>query len=116
MSETPTQRRDLTPEEQEVRRKIARKERTQLVRDLGEAFSTPAGRRALRYLMDQCGYQKSNVFGDPVTKELLTQSMLFNEARRDIYLGLREYIPTEVLIAVEVRGLGDDQEEIDVFS
>lgn len=118
MPKKPSQRRDPNAEQkkQENKEQI-RKQRIQLMRDLSETFSTTAGRRTLRFLMEQCGYQKYNTFENGETGDLLVQSMLFNEARRGLYLDLRQFIPQEILIAVENQGLGDDpEEEIDIFS
>lgn len=116
MPRKPIQQRHLNPEQKEKQKEELAKQRIQLTRDLGETFATSSGRRTLRFLMDQCGYQKSNTFENGETGDLLTQSMLYNEARRGLYLDLRQFIPQEVLIAVENQGLGDDAEEIDIFS
>ncbi len=56
---------------------------------------------ALRHLMDVCGYQKISIVGNPVTGDINDRSTLYNEAQRNIYLGLRKLIPYKFLKQIE---------------
>lgn len=62
---------------------------------------TPDGRAVLRYLMRDCGYNKSAVVQDPTTFEINTVSTVWNEAKKDVYERLRNYIDKEELIKIE---------------
>jgi len=113
---TPQRSSGNVPKEEQARQiQLILQQKAQLRRDMAEAFSSTAGRRALRWLMEASGYQKPNAIENQAG-EMQTQSMLYNEARRGMYLAIRQYIPTEVLIAVENQGLGDDPTELDIFS
>ncbi len=118
MPEAPTPQRrsgNVPKEERDNNIRLIQKQKAQLRRDMAETFSSPAGRRSLRWLMEAGGYQKPNAIENQ-DGEMQIQSMLYNEARRGMYLALRQYIPLETLIAVENKGLGDDPAETDIFS
>lgn len=70
--------------------------------DFRETFATPHGRRALRIIMEACGYQKRSTVMDPTTGDALVNGTIHNEARRSVYIGLRELLDRETLIAVEI--------------
>ena len=80
----------------------AQLKRAELAKDLNETFATGHGRRTLRYLMGLCGYQNPSVVADPATGEIQTQSTVYNEARRNLYLTLRKHLSKETLTAVEI--------------
>lgn len=87
-----------------------------LRKDLNETFATPAGKRALRYLMDLCGYQRSAVVADPATGDPLPNGTLYNSARVNVYLALRKNLHRDILIPVEHDGLGSDDSSVDLLS
>ncbi len=69
--------------------------------DFADICAKAEGRNVLRYIMNQCGYQKPSVVVDPTTGEINDRSTLYNEARRNLYLDLRKFIPTRLLKKIE---------------
>jgi len=88
----------------EIEAAKAKRER-QLVSDMRKAFGSDAGVRVLRWLMIECGYQGRSVVANKETQEIYTKSTVYNEARRNLYLQLREYLPPNILIPVEIEPL-----------
>jgi hypothetical protein len=86
-----------------AKEKKRKSEEAQLKRDLNEAFSSPAGRRALRWIMRVCGYQHPSIVADPRSGEIVFNSTIYNEARRNFYLTLRGYLPRRILTQVELQ-------------
>ena len=77
----------------------------QLRFDFAITFGTPEGRRVLRWLMEQSGYQKSNIGGNPQLGMDVLQGTLYNSARQAIYLEMRQLIPAETLKQVEYENV-----------
>lgn len=76
-----------------------------ITKDLKEDFATVSkteeGRRVLRYIMNECGYQSISIVGNPGTGDIHDRGTLYNEARRNLYLDLRKYIPVAHLKLIE---------------
>lgn len=107
----------LSPEEREKRLAEEQKKaaaRARLKRDLNETFATGPGRRTLRWLMNECGYQRPSTSVDPNSTKILTENVVYNEARRNLYLAIRTFLHPDILIPVENKGLEED--EVDIFS
>lgn len=105
----------LTDEQRAAKQREAEKKAAELAllkKDLNEAFTSAAGRRALRWIMEQCGYQRSSTTVDPNSTKILIDNMLYNEARRNLYLTLRQFLHKDILIQVENKGLQQDEEEM----
>lgn len=79
------------------------------------ASATADGKILLHYLMTQCGYQRNSVQGSKSSGELLKTNTLYNEGRRDVWLGLRKYLTTEALIKVEIHGILPEVIEGEIF-
>lgn len=90
-------------------------ERRALKKDISMTFATSHGMRTLRWLMNQCGYQTPSVTVNRETGELLTECTIYNEARRGLYLDLRQLVSLKTLIKVENQGLVQDEEQ-DIFN
>ena len=97
-------------EERDSKRAV---EQAKLRKDLNETFATAAGLNSLRWLMEMCGYQRPSIIADPANGNPLTDGTIYNEARRNLYLSLRKFLKSEILIPVENRGLQSDE---DIFS
>ena len=68
-----------------------------------QVFNTEPGFTVLRYIMDElCGYQSTNIVNNTETRELLLESMLFNEAKRDTWLRIRRLLSKDILKRVEI--------------
>lgn len=99
----------------EARERLRHKQEAQLKRDLNETFSTPAGRRSLFWLMQICGYQRPSVVADPQSGEVVINSTVYNEARRNLYLTLRSFLTRQILTDVELRGTQSEDSGLDLF-
>lgn len=55
----------------------------------------------IRHLMKICGYQKTSIVGNPQTGDLQERGTFYNEARRNVYLEIRRYIPSKFLKKIE---------------
>jgi len=109
----------LTDEQKEKRSALqaeARRQNQLLTDSVRRAFSTDDGRMALRYLMGLCGYQKPGTVANPQTGEVLTTSLIHNEAQLIVYLKIRAHIPARILAMVENQGLEIDEEIEDLLS
>lgn len=68
-----------------------------------QVFNSEPGYSVLRYIMETlCGYNKTNIVNNAETRELLLESMLFNEAKRDVWLRIRPLLSKDVLKKVEI--------------
>jgi len=77
----------------------------QLTSDMRKVFGSDAGVRVLRWLMVECGYQSQSVVADKTTQNIYTDSTIYNEARRNLYLQMRSYLDAKTLIPVEIEPL-----------
>ncbi len=85
-------------EEQQLKLK---KRREQLNKIFSEICITADGILVLRHIMEICGYQKISIVGDPVSGDIHDRGTLYNEARRNVYLEIRKYIPSRFLKQIE---------------
>ncbi len=74
-------------------------------RELRNIFAVVCGQAegilVFRHIMRQCGYQKPSVVANPNSGEINTNSTVYNEARRNLYLSLRKLIPQKYLKQIE---------------
>lgn len=87
-----------------------------LRKDFDETFASAAGQNVLRWIMDQCGYQRPSVTVDPASTEINPLSTVYNESRRNLYLGIRALTNRDILAKVELKGMERDEEMVDLFS
>lgn len=99
---------DADRENKIVADKLRHKKQSQLNRDLNTTFGTGAGTQVLKYIKSLAGYQQPNIVVDPNTGEVFPKSLLYNEARRAMYLTLRKTLSRDILIAVEIDEPKDD--------
>lgn len=76
-----------------------------LKKDFIEVFSSDAGVRVGRALMNWCGFHSVSVVADPTTGEINDRSTLYNEARRNLYLEMRSFLNREIIKAIEVDSI-----------
>lgn len=79
----------------------------QLRFDFAITFSTPEGRRVLQWIIKESGYGKSSVGGNPSIGMNVLEGCLYNEARKSIYLELRQLVSSEILKQVEYENIED---------
>lgn len=81
--------------------------KTEAQKRLEEAFntvaSTESGKTVLQWIMRESGFQDLNASVDP-TRGLLINSLVYNEGRRSVYVGMRQFIDPDLLSAIEKRG------------
>lgn len=77
----------------------------QLRFDFAITFGTPEGRRVLKWIIEQSGYQKSNIGGNPALGMDVLQGTLYNASRQAMYLEMRQLIPHEILKQCEYENV-----------
>jgi len=103
---------DEEKEQQEREKAEKRDKAKQIHKDINETFATPSGMRTLRWMMNLCGYQRSSVVVDPTSGEVQINSTVYNEARRVLYLNIRQPIKQSTLRLVENEGLMEDIDDL----
>ena len=71
--------------------------------DLAFVFGTEQGVRALRLIMNLCGYRQSKVGGNPSLGMDVLTGTLYNASREGIYLELRRLLPNRILVKAEAE-------------
>jgi hypothetical protein len=74
-----------------------------LAADMRKVFGSAEGQNVLRWMMVECGYQSQSVVADKQTQEIYVDSTIYNEARRNLYLQIRQYLTPKVLLSVELQ-------------
>lgn len=64
-------------------------------------FSTEHGKVVLRWLLEQGGFHKSQVGGNPAIGMDVLEGTLYNAARESIYIELRKFLTPDILKDVE---------------
>lgn len=103
----------LSPEALKLKNAAEKKRAEQLAllqQDFRETFATPHGKRTLRTIMDLAGYQKPSIIADPNTGDPLPYGTIYNEGRRNLYLSIRKLLRADILIEVENKDLGNDED------
>ncbi len=68
---------------------------------VGEVSGTAAGIDFFKYFMEECGFHRpSTVMAN--SGDISDKATLYNEARRSLYLRIREYIPRKARIKIEI--------------
>jgi hypothetical protein len=73
----------------------------ELVRTMAIVAKTEAGIRLLQHIMHECGFQSASAMFNQKTGEVVASAMIYNEARRNIWLELRKWIPADRLVLIE---------------
>ena len=67
-----------------------------------QVFSSPEGKLVLRHIKDLSNYQRTFTKVNSETSEILLDNVIYNSARRDLYLTLRDFLTKEILADVEL--------------
>ena len=89
---------DQHKQEEDFKKKFNR-----LRADFIKVAELPEGLAIFQFIMEECGYQKNNIVFNPDTREINTEASNYLEARRSVYLQLRNYIPAKYLRKIENR-------------
>lgn len=97
-------------EDRKLRSKKSEQRKKEFEQCIAQTFATPEGKRVLLWLMEVCGFQKSNITSFDMNGQLSDKMILWNESRRDVYLRLREKLKTrpDILASVEIHKLGEE--------
>lgn len=66
-----------------------------------ETAGSPYGKLVLRWLMQECGFKAVSIVGNPQTGDIQDRGTLYNEARRNIWITMRQRIPTKLRNKIE---------------
>ncbi len=83
-----------------------------LKRDLAIAVATPEGLNLMRWIFDLSGYSKILITGNTQTGEILDRGTLYNNARRSMWLEIRQLLPRRVLQKIEYEKINLNVEEL----
>jgi hypothetical protein len=70
---------------------------------VANVLATDSGKELFRFLFEVCGYEQPSVVLDGKTGQIDTEKMLYNEARRSVYIQLRALAPIEELKKIEYK-------------
>ncbi len=88
--------------EAEVKKKIKIANEVKGLRKcIAVATSSAEGIIFARHIFRMCGYDKHSVTMNPESQELNTQATIYNEARRNIWLEIRNLIPVKARKKIE---------------
>jgi hypothetical protein len=93
----PLHRERMNLPDKEEATKTREKYRKQLAEDMRVTFSTPAGRRVLRYFMSICGYKRQKVGANPAMGLDILHATFYNAVREQVILEFIDIIPDAVL-------------------
>lgn len=97
----PTHKQRLPLADKVQQAKLREAKLKHLKDDLAIVFSTQEGRRVLRYLMTEAGFQRNAVGGNPALGMDVAFGTIYNCGRESLYLELRQLIPARILKLVE---------------
>lgn len=103
----PTHKQRSPSVDKDEQRKVLEKKHKNLRMDMAITFSTEEGKRVLRWILDECGYHKSCVGGNPALGMDVKDGTLYNAARETIYIELRQLIPHSILKEVEYENINE---------
>ena len=86
----------MTKEKEELEKRV-----NSLKKDYEDVCNTPEGIRVLRHIFLMCGYSKSSIVMNRESYEINTQSTVYNEARRNLYLEMRSFLDKKNLMKIE---------------
>jgi len=76
-------------------------QKSEMKRVVADVLATESGKRMFLFLHNVCGWNTSSLVLNQTTGEVDPVGTTFNEARRTVYLRLRELAPVAVLKEVE---------------
>lgn len=89
-------------EEKKKEQELLKQEKFNELSDaFNSVFSTSHGKVLGEWLIRQCGFFENSVVSG--SNGILPNETIYNEARRSIYLELRKYLNSEVLINLEIK-------------
>lgn len=93
---------------QQEAQKLVMKKRAELRGAINAVARTPEGKKVLKWIKNHSCYGKSSMIIDPSTGEINTVGVVYNEARKDIYYGLRSFLDPTNLKEIELEEDNDN--------
>ncbi len=91
---------------------LAAKRLKLLKRDLEVAAASPEGLNLMRWIFNMTGYSKILITGNTQTGDIQDRGTLYNNARRSIWLEIRQLLPKRILKKIEYENLNLNVEEL----
>ncbi len=91
---------------------LATKQMKLLKRDFNIAAASPEGLNMMKYIFNLSGYSKVLIVGNPTTGDVHDRGTLYNNARRSIWLEIREMLSIRILKKIEYEKLNLNVEEL----
>lgn len=104
----PTHKLRLATADKQAQLKAIEKKNKQLRSDFGFTFGSPEGQRALKHILKLCGFGESCIGGNTQIGMDVFAGTLHNNARLNVYLELRKFIPVDILKKVEFPTVDDE--------
>ena len=95
----------------EEEKKVQEREKARLKKAFCECFATESGKTVLKWIMEQCAYQTSEIVVNPQTGEINEKAALYNAIRRTLYTRIRKFLHRDILAQVEIGLEGADGSE-----
>jgi len=76
-------------------------ETIKLMRDFDDVFSSESGKIVLKYINKICGFDTPSLVVNKQTGDICKEAVIYNEARRNVYLEIRSLLRPKVLKEVE---------------
>ncbi len=83
-----------------------------LKRDLELATASPEGLNLMKWIFNLTGYSKILIVGNPQSGDIHDRGTLYNNARRSIWLEIRQMLPKRILKKIEFEKLNLNVEEL----
>ncbi len=83
-----------------------------LKRDLEIAIASPEGLNLMKWIFSLSGYSKTLIVGNPQTGDIHDRGTLYNNARRSIWLEIRQMLPRRILKKIEYEKLNLNVEDL----
>ncbi len=93
-------------------KELAIKQRKLLKRDIEIAAASPEGLNLMKWVFGLSGYSKILIVGNPQTGDIHDRGTLYNNARRSIWLEIRQMLPKRILKKIEFEKLNLNVEEL----
>lgn len=95
----------------QVQKDLLAKKIKVLKRDIEIATASPEGLNFMRWIFDLSGYSKILIAGNPKVGLDVKDGTLYNNARRSIWLEIRQMIPKRILKKIEYEKYNFNVEE-----
>ncbi|MDE1866576.1 MAG: hypothetical protein KGI08_02550 [Thaumarchaeota archaeon] len=101
----PTHTQRSSSKDKEEQEKALASRIKELRMSFAVCFSTPDGKKVLGWLLEQSGFLKSQVGGNPAIGMDVETGTLYNCARESLYIEMRRLVPSHILKEVEYQSM-----------